>query len=86
MRKVILGERLGFMVLAAFCEFHGAAVRSATTVSVDQEIGSLTFNNPTDVWSDDFPGGGIIVPRNRGLDLPARRLSPTQLFHQPAAG
>lgn len=67
MRKVILGERLGFMVLAAFCEFHGAAVRSATTVSVDQEIGSLTFNNPTDVWSDDFPGGASLFRATGGL-------------------
>jgi hypothetical protein len=59
------------------------------TAPIAGEIQSLTLNNPADPWSGGMMvigGQNIILPRNLLMDLPANRLTLTQLFAQaPAA-
>jgi hypothetical protein len=68
----------------------GAQAQSLpVTAPIAGEIQSLTLNNPADPWSGGtmvVGGQNIILPRNLLMDLPANRLTLTQLFAQaPAA-
>jgi hypothetical protein len=61
----------------------------AVTAPIFGEIQSLTLNNPADPWSGGIMvvgGQNIILPRNLLMDLPANRLTLTQLFAQAPAG
>ena len=63
--------------------------QSATQVPITGEIERITLNDATDHWSGGtmvVGGQNIIIPRNLLIDLPANRLTLTQIFDQaPAA-
>ena len=67
----------------------GGRSLAAVTAPISGEIQSILLNNPADHWSGGsivVGGQNVILPRNLLIDLPANRLTLTQIFEQaPAA-
>ena len=62
-----------------------AQAQTASAAPITGEIERLTLNSQTDPWSGGVivvGGQNIILPRNLLMDLPANRLTLTQIFAQ----
>ncbi len=88
MRKSIKFSGI-LIFLAAALFVMPAAQAQVQTAAVSGEIERISINNIADPWSGgEMVIGGqiVIIPRNLLMDLPANRLTLTQLFQQaPAA-
>src|ERR1044072_3012853 len=86
-RNVQLASSTVLLVLFAFLLLPAstAQAQTASAAPIAGEIERLTVNNQQDPWSGGIVvvgGQNIILPRNLLMDLPANRLTLTQLFTQ----
>src|ERR1041385_6164223 len=90
-RNIKCASSAALLVLFAFLLLPAgtAQAQTATAAPITGEIERLTLNNQQDPWSGGVMvvgGQNIILPRNLLIDLPANRLTLTQVFTQaPAA-
>jgi chitodextrinase len=90
-RNIQLTSSAILLVLFAFLLLPAstAHAQTASAAPITGEIERLTLNNQQDPWSGGIMvvgGQNIIIPRNLLIDLPANRLTLTQVFTQaPAA-
>jgi fibronectin type 3 domain-containing protein len=86
-RNVQLASSAVLLVLFAFLLLPGgtAQAQTATAAPITGEIERLTLNSQQDPWSGGIivvGGQNIILPRNLLMDLPANRLTLSQMFAQ----
>src|SRR5215213_2820769 len=90
-RNIQLTSSAILLVLFAFLLLPAgtAHAQTASAAPISGEIERLTLNNLQDPWSGGIivvGGQNIIIPRNLLMDLPANRLTLSQMFTQaPAA-